>query len=185
MSVDHARPELQLEDRKRLRTTFHRTFALSRDQIRQLLGAAAKALIATPNNRSCLTTDTIRSETNLGTVQVEAMPRYARACGLLNESLCLTPLGRIVHSRDPLLEERATLWLMHYHISTAHGLGPLFWSRTVNSLFRIGDEISHAQVAGHIVQVVAETEGRELKERDARSTATIFLGTYTSSEAFA
>ena len=185
MSVDDARLEQQEMDKKRLRTTFHRTFALSRDQIRQLLDAAARVEEVNPVNRNCLTAEAIRSQTQLGTVQVEAMPRYSRACGLLDERLCLTPFGQTVFDRDPLLETPTTQWLMHYHISAAHGVGPPFWSQTVTSLFKAGDEISHSQVAAYISKVVAETEGRELTERDARSTATVFLGTYTSAEALA
>lgn len=185
MPVDDSRLESQGTDKKKFRTTFHRTFALSRDQIRQLLAAAAKVEKTVSANRSCLTSDIIHSETQLGTVQVEAMPRYARACGLLDERLCLTSLGRIVQDRDPLQETRTTQWLMHYYISSPHGLGPQFWTQAVTSLFRFGDEISHSQVARHIARTVAETEKRELSDRDARSTATIFLGAYTSPKALA
>lgn len=167
---------------KRLGTTFHRTFWLSRPQIRQLL-AASTSLEPDDPDSPCLTPALIREQTQLGTVQTEAMPRYAQACGLLDSLLCPTDFGRVAYTYDPLLELEATQWLMHYHISANHGYGPLFWSQILVSHIRIGNDFGHSEIADQIAVIIADAEQRELKPRDARTAATVFLRSYLEADA--
>lgn len=179
------RPESQNSNKNkmnRLGTTFHRSFWLSRPQIRQLLSLASSTE-PDPLSSSCLTAELIREQTQLGTVQVEAMPRYARACGLLDEQLCLTPFGKKAYKYDSLLETMATKWLMHYFISTEHGFGPPFWSYIISTHFKSGDELEHQNIAETISQIHLETNGKQIKQEYAKSTSTIFLKTYIESDA--
>jgi hypothetical protein len=84
-----------------------------------------------------------------------------------------------------LLDKSDTQWLMHYHICADIGYGPPFWSKIFTSHFRIGSEWDHEEIADEITIVVADTEERELKPRDARSTATVFLKSYIEDDALA
>lgn len=167
----------------KLRTTFHRTFWLSRELLRLLLATVEREGATWEATGKRPTQKMVYQSSGLGTVQAEAMPRYALACGLLDERLRFTALGDTVFKQDPLLATATTQWLLHYHISTKHGLGPFFWSQLVTDLFRVDSEFDAPQVSQIISRVVAESEGRKLKERDARATATIFLNTYTSPDA--
>lgn len=122
---------------------------------------------------------TIREETSLGSIYVESMPRYAIGTGLLSFDRQLTPFGRYALAHDPMLEQPGTQWLMHYYLSAPHGPGPAFWHDLVASEFYVGREFGADQIARRIAGFVEQTEGRTLVERTVRSTATIFLGTYT------
>lgn len=174
--------QLKAKNSKRFGTTFHRTFWLSRPQIRQLLAVSASAKPTDPNS-PCLTTELIRQHTQLGTIQAEAMPRYAQACGLLDSQLCATDFGKAAYAGDPLLERMATQWLMHFHISIDYGYGPLFWPLVLRSEFRIRGEFEHSDIANLIASIVADEEDRELKNRDARSSATVLLKSYLEEDA--
>ena len=79
----------------RLGLTFHRTFSLVRPAISQIIRLAASAAQGN-HEESILTKEKIRAETNLGTIYAEAMPRYARGTGLLDERNRLTSFGRSV-----------------------------------------------------------------------------------------
>lgn len=164
---------------RRLGATFHRTFALVRPGIIQVLDLAANS--STGNSR-CLDRETIRELSNLGTIYVEAMPRYGYGTGLLDNQNCLTDFGVYAQRYDRLLDASATQWLMHYFLSAPHGPGPAFWHELVVTRFRTGDEFTTDEIATQIGEFVAASEGRQLAERSARSTATVFLGTYTKEE---
>lgn len=166
----------------KFRLTFHRTFSLVRPALTSILNLAIE-YSEDGNNSSNLTLDQIRERTNLGTVYVEAMPRYAKAVGLLDDSLKPTQLGRHVHASDPLLDRVSTQWLMHYHISSWHGVGPGFWHHIVTERFRSGNEFTSDEISEQIARYVADEEKRIVHARDAKSTARVFLGTYTKSDA--
>ncbi len=169
----------QSDPELRLGVTFHRTFALVRSGVLQVLDLATSS----PNKRSrCLSRETIRELSNLGTIYVEAMPRYAFGTGLLDSQNCLTDFGLYAQRNDRLLERLPTLWLMHYFLSAPHGPGPAFWHELVVTRFRSGDEFTADEIAAQIGEFVAAREGRQLAARSARSTATVFLGTYTKEE---
>lgn len=162
--------------------TFHRSFTLVRPAITSILKLAVEHA-ATSDTSTPLTLDEVRQKTNLGTIYVEAMPRYARAMGLLNDSLCPTPLGNFAYEKDPLLEQSSTQWLMHYHISAPYWVGPAFWHHLVVSRFRSGNEFSRDDISQQIADFVSQMEIRQVTPRDADATATVFLGTYTKSDA--
>ena len=130
-----------------------------------------------------LSPEEMREATNLGTIYIESMPRYARACGLMEfGSTKLTPLGEHVLTHDPDLHLPETLWLMHYHLSAPHGPGPRFWHELVLRLPELGDGFGREAVVAQIAETT-KAEGADLKERGVVSTATVFLGSYTKSDA--
>ena len=158
--------------RDRLGTAFHETFALNRPAVSSLLDLSVEL-------QGQFSADIARQRTALGNNYIKAMPRYARACGLLNlDDYRSTPLGQVVSREDSHLNHPVTLWLMHYHLTAPHGPGPLFWHHLVTRCFRIGNEISTSQVAELVSRFVEQHTGRRLAERTAASTATVFLGTY-------
>lgn len=158
---------------EKLGFTFHRTFPLNRPAISQILKLVKKS-------KKPLSRKEIRNQTNLGSIYVEAMPRYGWGAGLLNKNLTLTPFGENANQYDPSLDQISTQWLLHYHMSASYGSGPIFWQKLIATRFRSGDEFVIEDVANHITQYYKESERKTLAERSARSTATIFIGTYTS-----
>ena len=133
--------------------------------------------------QKCLTRETIRELTNLGTIYVEAMPRYGSGAGLLDPNNCLTPFGASAYERDPLLEQLSTQWLMHYHLCAPQGPGPAFWNELVKSRFMTGNEFTAEELMVQLADFFERTEGKSLAERSARSTITVFLGTYLKPDA--
>ena len=113
------------------------------------------------------------------------MPRYAVGTGLLSGNYRLTTFAKFVQKHDVLLEQVGTQWLMHYHLCAPQGPGPAFWHELVTSRFRGGDEFTSSDIAEQISQFFQKTGGESLAERSARSTATIFLGTYTKQDGLA
>ncbi len=162
----------------RLGLTFHRTFPLVRSAVVDILKVADKeGGIKSSNSRK-----NIRSETNLGSIYIEAMPRYGMGSGLLLNTNTLSPFGFYALEHDPLLDQPTTQWLMHYHLSAPKGPGPVFWHELVKSRFKSGDEFTAQDIADQVGDIFEREEGKPLAERSARSTATIFLGTYTRSD---
>lgn len=161
----------------RIGLAFHETFALSLPSVSAILRLSL-------TQRGDVNAHTICTETALGARYVKAMPRYARGCGLLEMgSYRLTQLGEFVCERDAHLIHLNTLWVMHYHLSALHGPGPAFWSHLVTRSLPFGEEIDSAAVAAAIARFQqVQPAGRELGERTLRSTATVFLGSYTKSD---
>lgn len=96
----------------------------------------------------------------------------------------LTPFGELVCRTDPHLIHENTLWLMHYHMSAPHGPGPAFWSHLVVHALQFGDEVSRVRIAQEIAGFhVGQGGATSVKERTVRTAATVFLGTYTKSDA--
>lgn len=175
--MDH---ESEPQQGQRLGFSFHRTFPCVRPAVTQIL-LLAEELSHQPE----LTLDNrmIRERTGLGTVYVEAMPRYATGAGLLDFNRELTEFGRYAAEHDPMLEQSGTQWLMHYYLSAPHGPGPAFWHNLVTTFFFAGNEFAKMQVERHIADFVEQTDGQSLAERTTRTAATIFLGSYTKSDA--
>lgn len=111
------------------------------------------------------------------------MPRYATGAGLLDFNRQLTEFGRHAVTQDPMLEQHGTQWLMHYYLSAPHGPGPAFWHDLVTTFFFVGNEFAKMQVDRRVAGFVEQTEGHSLAERTTRSAATVFLGSYTKSDA--
>jgi hypothetical protein len=163
----------------RLGLTFHRTFSLIRAAVSQILIAAERA-----ENEGCKSLDRkkISQSTSLGTIYVEAMPRYGRGAGLLDESNFLTVLGKYVFSKDLYLDQIGTQWLMHYHLSAPQGPGPAFWNQVVSKFFYSGNIFTNEDIVEFIGNSVWQSENKILSKRAVQSTATVLLGTYTKPE---
>ena len=165
----------------RLGFTFHRTFSLNRSAVSDILKSAWRANPMTGKTVG-LTQSMIRNLTNLGTIYVESMPRYGFGAGLLDSKNCLTPFGALAQQHDPLLDQVSTQWLMHYHLSAPHGPGPAFWHELVATRFRIGSDFTRADLCEQIARFYEQAEGKPLAERSARTSVTIFLGTYLKAD---
>lgn len=159
----------------KLGTSFHRTFALSRDSLSQVLRVAVR--------HDGLTSDLLRQETSLGTVQVEAVPRYAYATGLLSSANQPLSFGRLVMERDPAMSLPATQWLLHYHLSAPHRGGPVFWKHLVVGCLTPSSVVTAADLAGEVRRCLAGTTKHQVGDSTLRGAATAFIGTYTKPEA--
>lgn len=171
-----------LDTKNRLGPTFHRTFSLVRSAVSQVL-----EIVDDLNQRGEQVKgqafDSLREGTNLGTVYVAAMPRYAVGTGLLEDKTYeLTSLGKVVYERDPDLNHPATQWLMHYHLSAPKGPGPLFWHYLVSQKLRFGARLGAKELKTSVRDYLKEIEGTKLVDRSARSLITVFAGTYTKVE---
>lgn len=166
----------------RLGATFHRSFSLVRSAVAQVL-QIAQSPSESDDDEDCLTRSKVRALTHLGTIYVEAMPRYGFGTGLLDDHYCLTPLGTTVLEHDRLLEKLDTLWLMHYFLSAPDGPGPMNWYELVANWFRTANEFSSKDISADICDSFERTEGKPLAVNSADRTATAFLGTYTKDEA--
>jgi len=160
--------------------TFHRTFRLKRAAITQLLEVALEYKLAGDNE--CPSPKNFREKTQLGTIYIEAMPRYAQITGLLDDDNCLTPFGEVVAQNDMLQERKETQWLMHYHMCSPSSSSPDFWRETVLSYFLSGNAFTRETIEDFLSSFVEKTEGRSLSTRDAKTTARIFLDTYIDRE---
>ncbi len=176
MISQHDREEIS-GNTYRLGVTFHRTFSLNRPSIAKIVQLVKELGDKTPIGRK-----TIRQMTNLGSIYVEAMPRYAYGAGLLDRGNHLTKFGSFICDHDPLLENIVTQWLIHYHLSAPHGPGPSFWHDLVVHRFLPGDEFTHAQISAQIQQFVASVREKPPRKEDADSSATVFINSYTKSD---
>lgn len=160
---------------QRMFTMFHETFALARPALAQVLRVVREH---PPRNGQSIRT-LLRKHTDLGTNYCKAMPRYAYACGLVDYNCThLTSFGDFVLRCDPTMARTETQWLMHYHLSAPEGPGPLFWYRLVTGFLQQREGFTTQEVADAIRDLVETAEHKVLQSRSARSTATIFLGSY-------
>jgi len=169
----------------RLSTAFHESFSLSRLQLSQTLESLDKADDFMDLNSASVRQEYLHSTTHLGTNQAKAVPNYARGSGLIDDNYHLTAFGRKVLTRDKLLESRSTQWLMHYHLCAPHGPGPEFWNILVTTRFLIGEEFTADGITKQIVEIASRLLGKKISDRTAKSTATIFLGSYTKNDGLA
>lgn len=161
----------------RLGVTFHRTFSLIRPAMTQVLSLSIS--MSKENNDDGLERKVIRGLTNLGTIYVQAMPRYCFGAGLLESDYSPTLFGKCAYKHDTLLGNISTQWLIHYYFSAPKGSNPLFWHELVTANFRGGNEFEKEDIEKQIKEFYLRTEGESLADRSASTTATIFLGTYT------
>ncbi|MGC8863377.1 MAG: DUF4007 family protein [Armatimonadota bacterium] len=145
-----------------------RTFFLLRDGIRQVLECVASGGTGLKN---------IRERTNLGTVQVEAMHRFAKAASLLDERDALTELGRTFLANDSALADRRTQWIVHYKLVAPYSTAPGFWRQMF-------DYVANRTVVnpGDLRAYARECAGRQVGERAATQAYLAFVGTYTRTE---
>ena len=171
--------------RKRLGMTFHRSFTLVRPAISQILQVVSEAQSSKPTEddlTKCCGQAEFRKKTSLGSIYIEAMPRYARGAGLLTDGNCLSTFGRYACENDPSLSADATMWLMHYHLCAADGIGATFWRELVMNEFRTGNRLVRDSVDRFINDHYSASLGRAVSPWSAKETANAFLGTYTKSD---
>lgn len=168
---------------KRLGVSFHRTFALSRSAVSQVLALSLGAGAASNEQEGGLSRDDIREGTSLGTVYVESMPRYARGCGLIDAHNRPTCFGRIANVHDGTLGGINTQWLMHYHLSSPHGAGPRYWGHVVSNCFRLGDYLDRQCLSTELEVFLAASERKPPGKNTVDAAATTFLGTYSKDDA--
>jgi hypothetical protein len=172
-----------LQEGSRLSTTFHRTFTLVRPAVASVLEVIGDM---GPDGAENSLSDLLEARTSLGTIYIEAMPRYAYGAGLVDglstKRKDLTKFGELVRSRDPYLNDLATQWLMHYHLSAPHGPGPTFWNHLVSNYLRVGDELEKGEVAKEIAQHLERVTGKSQTAKSFQSSATVFLGTYAKQD---
>ena len=125
----------------------------------------------------------IEQNTALGPVYISSMRRYAFGAGLVDEQERLTSLGSAVFAADPSLQGIVTCWLLHYRLSCQHGMGPLFWGVVATTLLRPGDVLRRDDVAAAIRGAARDAGEEEIHDRTANQAATVFLGTYSKSDA--
>lgn len=165
----------------RLGTVFHESFSISRQSIIQIIRA-----ISQNSNFANLSQSErekiFQEQTSLGSRYIKAMPRYAIGTGMINTKYMLRPFGNLVLNNDQLLDNIGTLWLMHYHLSAPHGPGPTFWNDLVVNNFFANNVFSTDEISEKIRDFIWGTENKILSARSVRTSATVFLGSYTKPE---
>lgn len=176
-------PKMNKSDR--IPALFHESFPLSRPSITQIL----KALFSAPSDfdfsSKTKREDYFSKTTTIGNNYIKSMPNYCKGTGLLDFNYHFTTFTKSVFVKDILLDQIFSQWLMHYHLSAPTGPGPAFWHELVKTRFRAGDEFTSQDIADQIGEFFMKEEGKRLADRSARSTATVFLGTYTRSDGLA
>ncbi len=166
--------------RSRLGTGFHETFPLDRSRLSEVLRAAVAFDRSDPSMGGFSRKNLDDADTQLGSNMRRAFPRYGVGTGLFEASggrYRLTRFGRSAFELDAVLGRPSTQWLLHYHLSAPEGPGPYFWHRLFAEVLRPADSFGRVDVERAIEAAQAERVGDKL----LRSTATIFLGTYTNS----
>ena len=166
-------------DTEKLGPSFHRTFALIRPALAQVLEVAASQPQDGPSGRRNLSFDRIREGTTLGPLYVSSMRRYAYGAGLLDRKECLTAFGSAIVRHDHLLTNIGTIWLLHYHLCASHHSGPIFWHELITKHMRLGDEISTAELGEIIQHIVCESNPDKINTKTAQQAASVFLGSYS------
>jgi hypothetical protein len=168
-----------------LNLSFHRTFSLSRSGVSSVLTAISEG--STGSKIS------IHANTSLGTIQVEAMPRYAERMGLLDNKKRLTVFGALALEHDLTLSEKATQWAMHYFISAPHRQKPNFWFYLVDNCFfpdtqiiltKEGDKATDI-VTKNLVDLAIDKTGKIPADKTLSGTVKAFLSTYSKEEGLA
>lgn len=176
-------PKPEMKNKERIPTLFHETISLSNSSITQILKAISSTPIGFDFKSKQKREEFLNKNTTIGPNYVKSMVNFSKGSGFLDIDYQLLPFGEKVLSSDLLLAQNSTQWLMHYHLSAPLGPGPLFWHELVKTRFRSGDEFTTQEIAEQIGEIFEREEGKPLAERSARSTATIFLGTYSRSDA--
>ena len=152
--------------------SFHRTFSLSRSSLAKILSVtkehnkfSAKAL----------------EKTDLGTIYREAMPRYARRAGLLDQRGNLTTFGRFVSDDDIYLQRIGTQWLLHYHLAAPHR-PTAFWHELVRRFFLPGNTFTAQDLNQALTDFLHCLSDQEPAPRSIRSAVTVFIGTYLKND---
>ena len=164
---------------EKLGPSFHRSFALRRSGLSQLLALAGNEMSSgQATTKKSIDYTTIWENTSLGTVDAQATSRYAVGLGLLSKD-GLSAFGHTVIKKDPGISNRLTQWVFHYHMCAPHRNGPIFWGHLVTTLFDLNKDLTAEQVAQDIETLYLAQGNKSLKADTYRGAATAFLGTYS------
>jgi len=169
------------DQQRRIGASFHRTFSLVCPAVASVLTVIAKR---EPAESEVGLKELLRRKTDLGTVYIAAMPRYAFCTGLVDQRYHLTEFGRQVVKHDPTLFRKETLWLMHYFLARPHGPAPIYWNRVFCEYLRIGEDVTTSSLTAAILEIGRNTTDDSTKPDFARESAVAFLGTYCRPDAF-
>jgi len=163
---------------QRVSTAFHETFALNKRSIIEILELAAES------DNGKVADELLKDKCTLGNNYIKAMPRYARATGLLYfPDFKMTSFGQYVYKHDPTITKLSTLWLMHYHLSAPNGPGPVFWNYAMTKVLKIGDRLDSTILGKEISQNHLITTGKKLEDKTTKDSARVLLRTYSKDDA--
>jgi len=165
----------------RIPIAFHETLSLSRKSISEIARVVSSDMNQDVEKKEGKR-KVFEEKTDLGNNYVKAMPVYAMGCGLISRNYVFSPFGRFALLHDSNFDLISTQWMMHYHMSAPQGPGPIFWNQVVSKFFYPGNVFAGEDIVEFIGNFIWETENRILSEKAVKSTATIFLGTYTKPE---
>ena len=154
---------------ERLGLSFHRGFPFSRAGVMSVLKAFAAG-------------KDIQEHTDLGSVQLEAMPRYCERAGLINSSRKPTDFGEFVLEQDFNLTRLESLWLIHYFLSVPSNNTPNFWSYITANCFVLGKVLNRNSITSAVAEFSLKTANATFSERTLESVSTAILGTYSKPE---
>jgi len=162
----------------KIATSFHESFPISIPSIAGILKVAIE-------KKGKVSSEDLKLNVSLGNNYIKAMPRYARACGLISiDGFDPTRFGEIVYKKDPSLTSLSTLWLMHYHMSVLHGAGPIFWNVIVTKILKFGSQYNSVNLGIEISKYLFDKSGEKLRERTTKDSARVFLKSYSKSDGF-
>jgi hypothetical protein len=157
-------------------TSFHEGFPLNLPSVAGILKIAIE-------KKGEVSFEDLKVSLSLGNNYIKAMPRYARASGLLAfDSFKPTLFGKFVYEKDPNLTSLSTLWLMHYHLSVLHGPGPVFWNYIITRLLRFGGEYKSIDLGVEISTYLSSIWGDDFKERTTKDSARVLLRSYSRND---
>lgn len=166
---------LPIASEERLSLSFSRGFALYRSGVQVVLASALAG--------QEITKDELLENTTLGTVQAEAMPRYAERCGLLDENKAPTLFGELASQHDESLALHSTQWLMHYYLSAPHRFAPNYWHQLAAHFDCVGEVFSTGKAQKSVGSFALEIAGKEPSERTTKTAASAFISTYSREDA--
>lgn len=166
--ADHIRPDDQ--ESEALGFSTYRSFTFIRDGVRQVLECSAQGYTSRKD---------IRNHTTLGTVQVEAMPRFAYAAGLTKPDGSLTDLGLTMVDRDPGLVKVPSQWLVHSKLSSRFSSGPTFWPYLMSYIVDRNSTDSE-ELRTQLMSLAPAAA--QIGDRAIQYALTAFAGTYTKPE---
>ena len=156
---------------ERLSLSFSRGFALNRSSVAAVLVSALAG--------QEITKEALLENTTMGTVEAEAMPRYAERCGLLDENKTPTLFGELASQNDESLALYSTQWLMHYYLSAPHRFSPNYWSQLVSHFDSSGQILTTNETMQSVAAFAREVAEKEPSERTTKAAASAFVGTYS------
>lgn len=156
--------------------SFHRTFALSRTRLAEVVSVVGR------HEGAKNLTELVYQQTNLGTIQAEAFNRYAQRSGIIDSANRFTEFGRKLFSEDRHLSSTTSQWLIHYHLSAPHGPGVGFWSHLVLEFLSTSREFRAEDLETALRHFLHREGLHPASDGTLRSACTVFRGTYEKAE---